>query len=222
MYHNFLCYNFRVAESKNIEERISTPPIHFNQSVSINNLPFIFEGDIPDKPSEFKWKIIAHDWQKQTQEIEQKISVGNMSRYLPLALKEFKSKEGAIGEICAEIGEKNIALSIIYTETWSLPKEFGYENIHGIGNFLLKNFLTFADIKCKPILLHPYPTTNSPLNTEKTEDWYKKNGFLLIADAQNVKLSAEGKKKFSMVRLPKKPDLSQPIASVLQTNEALA
>ncbi|MDP2586138.1 MAG: hypothetical protein Q8P29_04640 [Candidatus Levybacteria bacterium] len=203
-------------ESNNIE------PLHFSQKVAINSLPYIFEGDIPTsrKPAAnftSRWSVAVPNWQKQAEEIKELMRSKKMSHALPAELDLFEREKGSVGGINIDLRNNYIELVHIGTKTWIISTESKYHDANGVGSFLLKNFLTFADIKGLPTFLIPCPDGSSPLSNDATVDWYKRHGFQWIHDMSDKKDLPDG--YGDMVRMPQEPDISQPITLILRNSK---
>lgn len=188
----------------------------FSLPVEINGMSYLFEGEIPVKSGSFEWDLRVPNWQEQGARIQEDVKTGGVSSALPFALGEFEREKGSIGNVHVNLAKHHIQLGSIRTKTWMLPQEFGYQNAKGVGNFLMRNLTTFADIKGLPVFLEPYPDGSSPLSYDETREWYKRLGFKFVHELpEEADLPrAHG----SMVRLPGQPDLTQQVAKVIQTN----
>lgn len=190
-------------------------PKSFSMPIEIKGLHYLFEGDILTTPSDFVWHVRVPDWEKQAKKMEKDIEAGGVSVALPRVLWCFRQEKGSIGSIELRLKRDCIILQHIGTHSWALPAEFGYQNAEKIGSFLLKNATTFADIKGLPMFLEPYPDGSSPLSDRETIEWYQRQGFEWRHDRPD-RDNLPSKNYGSMVRMPRQPDLSQPIAALLK------
>lgn len=185
----------------------------FSQPVEIKGLHYVFEGDILTTPGRLVWHVRVPNWEEQAKKISDDIKKGGVSYALSHALSQFEEKKGSIGSVDLRVREDHIVFQHIRTKTWALPKEFGYNGAKGVGSFLLKNAVAFADIVGLPMVLEPYPDGSSPLSDMDTIEWYRRHGFEFRDGRSHRNISPD---YGSMIRMPHEPDFSQPIAAFLK------
>lgn len=169
-------------------------PKEFSVNVTIKGLPYIFKGNIPEgpDPSEINWGIYIPYW---------KALVPKMRNNWGSAFDH----KGEIAYVSASgqkgiKGEKELYISRIRSDTWVLPKDSRYYDAKGLGQFLMNNLLTLADMKGwqASAMLHP----EGRLDDHEMRKWMTRKGF----DGQTR-------------RKPQAPDMTQVITQIMSGQE---
>jgi hypothetical protein len=191
-------------------------PQDFRLEVDIKGLPYIFEGNVPNDPTDFKWTVSVPNWEEQKAKAEEVLTQGKINPNWVRELPAHDLGEGRVGalkvtKVDPADGGKSLGIDMVETATVYLPKELGYYNAEGIGSFLLDNLCAFADIKKWRIYLQPVDKGGN-LTQDKIYNWYKKRGF-----QPAFKFPKESRDNFGeMQRRPTEPDVTQAIAKVIK------
>lgn len=179
------------------ENPLSKP---FALDVAIKGRQYIFAGTLPQRPSDsFAWRIHIPTWQEMA----------------PLVSPDFRrSSEFQNFETTGEIGmlevdgliETNrdiLYLAKIRSNSEMLPLGTPYHESRGIGSFLLQQLLTLAD--AKGLFVEAYIQAEGRLSDYDMKKWFKKVGFSYDENGGG-----------DFIRPPQTPDLTQPIATILE------
>ncbi|MDO8452255.1 MAG: hypothetical protein Q7S79_00730 [bacterium] len=193
-------------------ELLDKPPVvesakqkEFSMDVEIDGLPYIFKGTVPDNPEGIILSLHVPNWEKELDKIRKKIASGEM--FPGPEVNTFRLYQGRIGFINLTPHDKPAAdlhIERIRSNTWIVPKDSPYYDVHGLGRFLMNNMLTLADVKGWSIEGSPY--TDGRLTDEHVYSWLQRKGF-------------KDNKKGELVRQPQKPDTTQSIYVCLSATE---
>lgn len=211
-------------EKPDPKEQNITEQLHFRQDIIINGLPYIFEGDVPEEPDTFEWLVSLPNWDELGPKVEAMLGdleanprFGTINPRYVRGLGSYHLGNGRVGTIqIRKVDPSDNALSIgiahVQTETSYLPEDSGYKNASGIGSFLLDNLAALADTKKWRIYIFP-DDRGGRLNQAELYKWYRRRGF-----EDDYKFPEESRHDFGgMQRWPKEPDISQVIATILQS-----
>lgn len=203
--------------SQEIQEKEIKKPLHFRREVTIKGLNYVFEGDIPQEPTDFEWSVSVPNWQEQEPKFKKKMKKGEIDPFFSGYLEGHKLGGGRVGFLKitkVEPPDKSysVGIDMIESQTVHLPKEFGYNQAEGIGSFLLDNLCTLTDLKKWKIYIEPMDK-GGKLSQSSLYQWYKKRGF-----EHAYKFPKETHDSFGgMQRQPRMPDESQVILNILRS-----
>lgn len=197
-------------------QELSQPePLHFRQEVTIKGLPYIFEGDIPQQPANFKWSVSVPDWERQKVGVEERIKKGEINPNIEDHLTMYDLGGGRVGilhikRVDPKDNAFSVGISLIASHTTELSEGLGYHKAKRIGSFLLDNLCALADIKGWRIYLEP-SDRGWGLSQMQLINWYRRKGFDF-----NYKFAKESRDTFGLMqREPKEPDKTQVVAGIL-------
>ncbi len=192
--------------------------LHFRQEVQINELPYIFEGDIPEKPDDFEWFVSIPDYKVERAGIEERIKNGDLnpnfeSHYAMYDLVGPRVGILDIDKVQPKDQAPSIGVSLIASHTEHFALYSSYYEAKGIGSFLLDNLCALVDIKGWRIYLAP-SDRGWGLGQSDLVNWYKRRGFRHSGEfSKDMRASFGGMQRTSQV-----PNRSQVIIGILNSH----
>ncbi len=186
------------ATGKEPKETDST----FSLDVEIAGLPYVFTGKIPPTPEDLTFTLHHPNWQEEVRRLN---DLATKKGGWTLELSSFEHDQGEIAYLHANPTRKqgaDIYLERVRSNSWLL-RESPYEDAEGLGRFLMDNFLTLADVRRWTV--RAWPEASGRLSQRDLLRWLEREGF------------EEGHGS-DLLRRPRQPDLSQPIAKLLSND----
>jgi hypothetical protein len=158
----------------------SLESLAFHTPVSISGHHYVFEGNLPEAPTSFKWGVRVAEG-VPVESFGEMMDGDRLDHGEIIDLMQEGLGEGRVGLVDAKLVRSSddvdsIELRMIRTNTRYLPTEAGYSDAEGIGSFLLDNLCSFADSRGWRIYLQP-SDEGGKLNDAGLREWYERRGF---------------------------------------------
>lgn len=202
-------------EGRHNPEKELIKDIPFREAVIINGLPYVFEGKIPEEPTDFDWSVSVPNWNEQEVAAYKMMLDGKIPKHFDDWLKRHNLDSGRAGIIELEKAVPNdkapsLRVGIVQTETHHFPPEFGYQDAVGVGSFLLNNICELADLKNWRVYLNPVDKGGA-LTQGDLYAWYQRRGF-----KDPYLFPKETHYSDHMQRMPRESDNTQAISKILE------